>query len=114
MASTPFDNHVVSPTVMFFHHFRVLPSTINSDENPNLGAFMPNVPTNNMPSKLCCPNCGCFNMKRLHRSYVRKIFNQPFQYKCLVCKEQFSDGNEIKKMPAFISDREVIALAKRA
>ena len=70
---------------------------------------MPNVPASNISTKLYCPKCGSFNMKRFHRGYVKKnLFKQPAQYICLACKEKQSrptiSNNEVKEVPMFIAD----------
>lgn len=70
---------------------------------------MSDIPDSNISTKQYCPKCGSFHIKRLHRGYVKKIIlKQPIQYKCMGCKEQFSEldiaDNEVRKVPIFISD----------
>ena len=69
---------------------------------------MSSKPSSNMISKMFCPKCKSFNLKRLHRGYIKKtILKQPAQYKCLECKEQLSElviaNNESRKVPIFIA-----------
>lgn len=69
---------------------------------------MSSVPSSNMASKQYCPKCDSFNLKRLHRGYLKKvIFKQPVQYICRECQEQISEPviakNETREVPVFIS-----------
>lgn len=69
---------------------------------------MPSVIASNMVSKMYCPLCGSFDLKKLHRGYFKKvILKQPKQFKCGECNNPLSEliieGNEPKNMPVFIS-----------
>lgn len=71
---------------------------------------MPGVPSSNMTSRLYCPKCKSFHLKRLHRGYFRKVvFKQPIQYECRECKAHLSESviesNEARDVPLFIADR---------
>jgi transposase-like protein len=62
----------------------------------------------NLTSKHYCPKCGSFNLRRVHRGFIKKkLLKLAAQYECKSCSSVLSettlDENEAQKVPQLIS-----------
>ena len=61
----------------------------------------------NLTSRQYCHKCGSFDLKRIHRGFIKKkILQSPMEFKCHECGEVTDEKKvshqELKQVPLFI------------
>jgi len=97
---TSYVNRALETNNLNFRHCRDLNCTFGLEP-------LMSMPSSNMVSKNYCPNCGGFDLVKLHRSFIQKrILDAPNKLYCQSCALALSvsdfSNNPAKEIPVFI------------